>query len=381
MKRKITWLFLVATAIIFNTQARAQIGIDENNPDPYSILEMEATDKGVLLPRMTTNERFALKTSCGTNCPDGLLVYDTDKSAFFYFVSNKWFTLNPWVAEDDAQNAAEDMQTHAIVGDVGIGKAPDATYKFDVDGNTYLEGEVDIDDDLTIKTGDVTLEQGDLKLLQGSMEIKGSYKTTQGHFIANTSQANKYSSDVTTANVAGPVPRGGIIMWSGSTGSIPAGWALCDGTNGTPDLKGRFIVGFGTRDSIIRTAAGSTMLGDDIDFQINNKGGTDAVILSEEQLPAHNHSASMSNGGAHTHDIYFGGWDSGGLISARTHLAVDDNSCCSNIGTDTGQPDHVAELGPDDGSHKHTVTIGSTGANKVHENLPPYYVLAFIMKK
>jgi len=43
-----------------------------------------------------------------------------------------------------------------------------------------------------------------------------------------------------------PIPSGGIIMWSGSIGSIPAGYYLCDGNNGTPDLRDRFVVGSGT---------------------------------------------------------------------------------------------------------------------------------------
>lgn len=44
----------------------------------------------------------------------------------------------------------------------------------------------------------------------------------------------------------GNVPQGGIIMWSGSIASIPADWALCDGTNGTPDLRDKFVVGAGS---------------------------------------------------------------------------------------------------------------------------------------
>lgn len=41
------------------------------------------------------------------------------------------------------------------------------------------------------------------------------------------------------------VPVGGIIMWSGPVGQVPPGWALCDGTQGTPDLRGRFVIGAG----------------------------------------------------------------------------------------------------------------------------------------
>jgi len=42
---------------------------------------------------------------------------------------------------------------------------------------------------------------------------------------------------------------GAIIIWSGAIADIPAGWQLCDGTNGTPDLRGLFVKGaFGDGD-------------------------------------------------------------------------------------------------------------------------------------
>ena len=50
---------------------------------------------------------------------------------------------------------------------------------------------------------------------------------------------------VGTAPVVNPIPSNSIIMWSGSIGSIPAGYYLCDGNNGTPDLRDRFVVGAG----------------------------------------------------------------------------------------------------------------------------------------
>ena len=44
-------------------------------------------------------------------------------------------------------------------------------------------------------------------------------------------------------DVNNAIPSGVIVMWSGSIDSIPEGWALCDGNNGTPDLRDRFILG------------------------------------------------------------------------------------------------------------------------------------------
>ncbi|MGB0916417.1 MAG: hypothetical protein ACPGU4_02410 [Flavobacteriales bacterium] len=46
----------------------------------------------------------------------------------------------------------------------------------------------------------------------------------------------------TSSSSASGMPAGGIIMWSGTIASIPAGWALCDGASGTPDLTDKFII-------------------------------------------------------------------------------------------------------------------------------------------
>ena len=73
------------------------------------------------------------------------------------------------------------------------------------------------------------------------------------------------------------LPSGAIIMWSGSIGSIPAGWNLCDGTNSTPDLRDRFVI-----------AAGST-------YAVGATGGSaDAIVVT------HTHTASVTDPG-HTH--------------------------------------------------------------------------------
>ncbi|MBP9153085.1 MAG: tail fiber protein [Flavobacteriales bacterium] len=51
-----------------------------------------------------------------------------------------------------------------------------------------------------------------------------------------------YSLTTSTVNPNAGTPTGGIIMWSGTIASIPAGWSLCDGSNGTPDLTDKFIL-------------------------------------------------------------------------------------------------------------------------------------------
>jgi len=85
------------------------------------------------------------------------------------------------------------------------------------------------------------------------------------------------------------VPSGTIVMWSGSVASIPSGWKLCDGTNGTPDLSGKFIVGYSS--------------GNEDYNVIGNTGGANNVTLTTNQIPSHSHTmtGSTESAGSHSH--------------------------------------------------------------------------------
>jgi hypothetical protein len=95
--------------------------------------------------------------------------------------------------------------------------------------------------------------------------VTGSCPT--GYYV----RAVNVDGTVTCEEVEG-VPVGTIVMWSGSIGSIPTGWALCDGTEGTPDLRDRFIVGAGSG------------------YGVGAQGGSSSVSLTTSHLPAHHHS-------------------------------------------------------------------------------------------
>ena len=156
---------------------------------------------------------------------------------------------------------------------------------------------------------------------------------------------------------AGSVPVGGIIMWSGSAANVPKGWALCDGSKGTPDLRDRFILGSsGTR------SAGST-------------GGANTITLTTDNLPAHNHVAkgSVSEGGEHKHKFR----------SFRARL--EDNS--GDTDNSSTKDEKKGELTDDNavqaaGKHTHTfdVTTTSVGGGKAVSFMPSYYAMAFIMR-
>lgn len=131
------------------------------------------------------------------------------------------------------------------------------------------------------------------------------------------------------------VPAGGIIMWSGSTASIPSGWAICDGNNGTPDLRNRFVIGAGDSYSVDATG-----------------GSKDAVVVS--------HSHGITDNG-HSHDISFTNTDSGFGRSEESGNGGESGTNSTNSNT-TG------------------ITINNEGVSGVDKNLPPYLALAYIMK-
>lgn len=156
----------------------------------------------------------------------------------------------------------------------------------------------------------------------------------------------------------GSVPPGVICMWSGSSTAIPTGWALCDGTNNTPDLRGRFVVGAGSA------------------YKAGDTGGAESVTLTTSQMPSHSHGGSVSteSAGAHNHMVFVGA----GSASANEYYFA--SSALSNNHTN-GQGRGRTAIGSA-GSHTHTATlsISNTGSGNPHENRPPYYALCYIMK-
>ncbi len=185
----------------------------------------------------------------------------------------------------------------------------------------------------------VTATATELNTLDGVTASTAELNILDG-LTATTSNLNTASTHY--------VPSGGIILWSGSTGSIPSGWFLCDGSNGTPDLRDRFVVG-----------AGSS-------YAVGATGGADSVTLSTSQIPSHTHtfSGTTSTIGDHTHSLPDGfGQDGYPAIEAAGPTGA-------NLST-----------GPA-GAHSHTFsgTTAATGSGASHENRPPYYALAYIMK-
>ena len=123
---------------------------------------------------------------------------------------------------------------------------------------------------------------------------------------------------------------GMIILWSGASDAIPTGFTLCDGQNNTPDLRGRFVVGFHDSNG---------------DYDVDDTGGAESVTLTLNQIPAHKHDTTFDN------KKYFPG---GGSTSI-------------SFGGAGGYP-------------ADTFSMSNAGGGQSHENRPPYYALCYIMK-
>lgn len=166
---------------------------------------------------------------------------------------------------------------------------------------------------------------------------------------APTANAGTNTTQIATTAfaLANGIPSGAILIWSGTALNIPSGWNLCDGTNGTPDLRNRFVVG------AVGAGAG---------YAPGDTGGSaNAVVVS------HTHTAtSVVTDPSHNHAItgYADNFGSGdGPL--RTSLGSNSGTLFTNTSS-TGVT--VA------------TTVASAGSSGTNANLPPYYALCYIMK-
>lgn len=160
---------------------------------------------------------------------------------------------------------------------------------------------------------------------------------------------------------AASIPSGVITMWSGTSTNIPEGWLLCNGSNGTPDLRDRFIVGAGN------------------EYSVSDTGGEKTHTLTVDELPSHTHTFT---GIAHNHSF------SGSVsISAVTSVSTDTRNFNYNSPSTKGVTSVTASKSSSNGTVSGTTgnatatgTNSDIGGGQAHENRPPYYALCFIMK-
>ncbi|MCE7991050.1 MAG: hypothetical protein HEP71_03685 [Roseivirga sp.] len=173
---------------------------------------------------------------------------------------------------------------------------------------------------------------------QAKLDVSGNVAVNGVEVINSSGQW------VGPAQASSGVPSGAIVMWSGSAAAIPAGWALCDGTNSTPDLRGRFIVGLDPSDPEYDT--------------IGETGGQKEVTLTTSEIPSHSHGNRVNTG-------YGGSQSAANTYPAGRTYAASAYRSLRNPST----------------NYTNTNEIVATGGGQAHENRPPYFALAFIIKQ
>lgn len=143
------------------------------------------------------------------------------------------------------------------------------------------------------------------------------------------------------ADIKNLIPPGMIMMWNGIVATIPTGWQFCDGTNGTPDLRSKFILCAGTK--TVGTVGA------------NSLAGVESLSIAAANLPSHSHS--ISSDGVHGNHV---------TANAKTGAAGADKTIITTLG--------------DSAAHTHGGATGTVGSGTALNVSPPYYTLAYIMK-
>ena len=190
-------------------------------------------------------------------------------------------------------------------------------------------------DQQTGASGDPFTVAGTL-VSSGTVDITGAFRLdgtagASGQILVSAGGSN-------TPTWGNAFVAGMIMLWSGSSATIPSGWVLCDGTNSTPDLRNRFVVG-----ATSTYAVGAT------------GGSADAIVVS------HTHTATVTDP-THTHTL--------STVTSGVGVAGGSNG----VGVSgTTLTTNAASTGI-------TVANSTTGSSGTNANLPPYYALCYIMK-
>ena len=202
-----------------------------------------------------------------------------------------------------------------------------------------------------IATANVNASSGDLSIINvtatGTVQAE-HLKSTNDAEVVGVCTAAKFDGN-------GVIPIGGIIMWSGTDGNVPTNWQLCDGSNGTPNLIDKFIVGRGSA-----YAADST------------GGSADSIV------PTHTHTAT---GGNHGHPVRYSTQSSGTVTADASGGFVLDNTGTQDFPANVANPGSTAgdQIGQS-GSLALTAQAPAGSSSVTNANLPPYYAIAYIMR-
>lgn len=282
-----------------------------------------------------------------------------------------------------SNNASTTLFSAVTVGDTQIVVSPGGGSLFPelTDGNFFMITVVDAQGNLEIMS--VTSRNVDTFTVNRAQENTSARAFPEGSVVELRLTAGSIGEIASQILAATQLPRGIITMWSGATNAVPSGWALCDGNNGTPNLKDRFIVGAGQSYGVGNTGGNITQT----PSVWTNAAGTGIQVagtaINTSQMPWHTHSGSVgsdasiqvqesiqsSSAGEWLGDDSFGsvGWSPSPIRKPLKEFSAS----LSISGTGGNQPHYH---GVTDNGHAHTAAASAIDVR------PPYYALAFIMK-
>ncbi len=235
------------------------------------------------------------------------------------------------------------------------------------------------------------VNRGSGAIQAGATAFTGLTDTPTGLTANKWLKVNATGTSLEFTDYPTSVPVGAIVLWSGALNAIPTGWSLCDGSNNTPDLRDKFVIGAGNQ------------------YAVNSQGGSkDAVVVAHDhggsgasagdhnhgggtgnQDTSHTHGFNTNNSGSHSHNLnkqlwgYLTGDGGTKFVGDSTGLTGGNNVGTSNAGshshsgtTYSGGSNHNHSISS---SGDHTHTIPSDGVDGTGKNLPPYYALCYIM--
>lgn len=417
---KVFKIFLFSVIIISGKESISQVQIgDANVPDPNAILDLNnSLDLGVLFDINSSIIDTAVAFPAGNIHYFGGNLFLSQNGLLA-----KWNVISPWIFDGDNENGV----SYPSIGRSGVGigvNTLSATYNPTLGSDNYATnlhigfGNKEVLNVGGTKTAAILIaddssatgspsSQNYLTMLMDNDEIL--VKTNSGtpeslkiqdHLNA-TVQIGQDISNTSDLNVYGKIKENGgyvqpsksIIMWNGSSSDAALfeqsgpteglglgemyGWAICNGKNDTPDLSGKFIVGAGSRNDIIRDNNGSTITGGASNYAVLGSQGASEVMQAANQVATHKHGNSglthgnVSASANHNHHHHRSKEGGGGAI---------ENCCSENDGLIANPIDSSTGWA---GSHSHTFsgsTAENSGTQQAMPNRPSYYVVVYLMK-
>lgn len=226
-----------------------------------------------------------------------------------------------------------------------------------------------------------TTQSVNVKCAGGTIGVKFDAGES-GVVVANGTQVREIFRTPSAGTFNG-VPSGSILAWSGTASNLPAGYVICDGTNSTPNLSERFILGTTSTGGVGRT--GGAILLTTVSANISVGTVTGSTVLTSANIPAHAHYMFAQ---------YFTNTDSDQLVNtalANVRVAMGNSGYSSGTsfnymlaGQVTTAPVSIGQTSwaytSDATGHTHTIALEAGHKHTITDGRPPYYSLIYIMK-